>query len=92
MSGPFAEGNFYDTNKITRIEQEKTDCGVWAWTQQAEETHVAWGKKHQITPTSVRAVADTLDVTMKILFHSNYEPEWLRCTHPESRWRQPHGW
>ncbi len=90
--GLFGEADFFTTNHIEGSDREKADCGVWKWTQQAEETHLAWCKEHRINPTSVRAISETLDATINLLFHSKNEPEWLRCTHAEPRWRRPNDW
>jgi HrpA-like RNA helicase len=68
------------------------DCNVWKWDADTEKRHGEFCKKSNINPTSVRAIADTMDVTMKTLFHAIYEPEWLRCTNPEPIWRRPNDW
>jgi len=92
IRGSFTEADFFDVNHISCSSREKADCGVWAWTEQAEAKHVAWCKQHQINPTSVRAISEVVDSTMHMLFQSKNEPEWLRCSHPEPQWRRPNDW
>jgi HrpA-like RNA helicase len=67
-------------------------CDVWKWTPSLEEKHIAWCEQHGINPTAVRGIAELLESTWNILFHSDFEPEWLRCTEPTPLWRRQSDW
>jgi Domain of unknown function (DUF2431)/Helicase conserved C-terminal domain/Zinc finger C-x8-C-x5-C-x3-H type (and similar) len=67
-------------------------CDVWKWTPSLEEKHIQWCEQHGINPTAVRGIAELLESTWNILFHSDFEPEWLRCTEPTPLWRRQSDW
>jgi hypothetical protein len=75
------------TSEARSARGELADKGVWKWSTEVEEAHLAWCKKHEINPTSVRAVTETMDVAMEILFKAAFEPKWLYCTDTEPLWR-----
>jgi HrpA-like RNA helicase len=74
------------------LAKDRDDCGVWDWTSKSEEAHTTWCREHKINPTSVRAIADNLDVTLKILYQAKFEPKLLRCSPTEPLWRRRESW
>jgi superfamily II DNA/RNA helicase len=82
------DSDLLDETLDRAIISKRRDCGVWQWTIAAEESHIEWCRRHQINPTSVRAVADTIDVTMKILYQSKFEPAFLRCCPAAPTWQR----
>lgn len=94
--GPKLKGGFLDDSELHDEAIDRfplrNDCGVWQWTVTAEESHMEWCRQHEINPTSVRAIADTIDVTLKILYKVKFEPEWLRCCPAEPAWQRRNAW
>jgi Domain of unknown function (DUF2431)/Zinc finger C-x8-C-x5-C-x3-H type (and similar)/RNA-binding, Nab2-type zinc finger len=82
-----ADGDLLDSTMDQNLILKRRDCGVWQWTLSAEESHMEWCQQRLINPTSVRAIAETVDVTMKILYHSKFEPAFLRCCPVEPKWQ-----
>jgi len=78
--------------KLAPEYSHRRDCGVWHWTAAVDEAHSQWCRSHEINPTSVRAIADTIDVVFKILFLAKFEPEWLRCCPVEPIWNRREAW
>jgi HrpA-like RNA helicase len=72
--------------------KNRETMGVWHWTPKSEEAHSIWCKKHKLNPTSVRAIADNLDVTLNILYTAKFEPKLLRCCETEPAWRRRESW
>ena len=65
---------------------------LWHWTDELEQEHYEWCRSHDINPTAVKAIEEILHVVMNILFHSHFEPDWLRCSSPTPRWRHKSLW
>ena len=65
---------------------------LWRWTDVLEQEHYEWCRSHDINPTAVKAIEEILHVVMNILFHSHFEPDWLRCSSPTPLWRQKSQW
>ena len=65
---------------------------LWRWTDELEQEHYEWCRSHDINPTAVKAIEEILHVVMNILFHSHFEPDWLRCSSPTPLWRQKSQW
>jgi HrpA-like RNA helicase len=72
--------------------KDRDDLGVWHWTPKSEEAHTEWCKKQRLNPTSLRAIADNLDVVMNILYMAKFEPKLLRCCQTEPAWRRRESW
>jgi HrpA-like RNA helicase len=82
---------------LTRVLKEtckrnRRDFGVWSWTQETEDLHTEWCRKHEINPTSVRAITESMDITKKILYLARFEPPWLRCCQAEPQWQRRSDW
>lgn len=90
--GILADSDLLDETADRRLIQSRRDCRVWQWTVTAEDTYFNWCRQHEINPTSVRAITDMIDVTMKILYQVKFEPEWLRCFAAEPIWQRPDAW
>jgi HrpA-like RNA helicase len=69
------------------VGNESADKGVWKWSLEVEEAHIKWCNRYQINPTSVRAITETMDVAMGILYKAAFEPQWLYCADTEPLWR-----
>jgi energy-coupling factor transporter ATP-binding protein EcfA2 len=57
-----------------------------------EEEHILWCKEHNLNPTSVRSISESIDCSMNTLFLSKYEPLSLQCSDPTPLWRRPQDW
>jgi HrpA-like helicases len=64
------------------------DCNLSVWTPEMEEAHTKWCKDNSINPTSVKMIQQHVDSTMKIIYHCDFEPEWLRCQKAEPEWNR----
>lgn len=73
-------------NSVTLDEELADDCNVWDWTPELEDAHIKWYKRRSINPTSVRAIAQSIQITLKTLYHADFEPEWIRCQEAEPKW------
>ena len=62
------------------------DCHVAMWSDEMDEAHSDWCREHFINPSSVKAISQCIDVVMKILYRSDFEPEWLKCQPLEPAW------
>lgn len=90
LSDPLALRLFSELGKENDEDaNRRLDCGVWQWTEATDRVHIDWCHENGINPTSVRAIAETIDVTMKILFVGQFEPQWLRCASIRARWLAP---
>jgi len=65
---------------------DKFGFNVGSWTPEMDQAHSDWCREHFINPSSVKSIAQYVDVTLKTLYHSNYEPEWLKCQALEPVW------
>ena len=77
----------YGTNTNT-----KPISNVYGWTPEMEADNAAWCAEHGIHPLKVRAVAETIDQTVHILFSTKFEPDWLRCSDPLPTWIRRRDW
>lgn len=73
-------------------DSRKACCNVWRWTPQLEEKHIEWCQDNAINATSVRGIADVIESTWQVFYSANFEPEWLRCTHPTPIWHRRDVW
>ena len=65
---------------------------AFRWTAETEKLHEDWCQLHAINPSAVLLIANVVDETIRTLFSSSFEPDWLRCTDPQPRWvRQRQG-
>jgi hypothetical protein len=64
----------------------------WKWTEELETEHASWCKDHEINPTAVRSIAELIETTIHVFYHSQFEPEWLRCCNPTPLWKRRSEW
>ena len=65
---------------------------LWTWTEQLEEEHATWCRDHDINPTSVRSITETIESTMNVMFLNRFEFDFLKCTNPTPLWKRPKDW
>eukprot|EP00977_Amphora_coffeiformis_P009883 scaffold2290_cov170-Amphora_coffeaeformis.AAC.3 len=73
------------------IPYPETDTS-WNWTKEMEEEHASWCRNHDINPTSVRSITETIESTMNVMFLYRFEFDFLKCTNPTPLWKRPKDW
>jgi HrpA-like RNA helicase len=93
-----AEWNSKRADRAKREFRERTVLGSienghsWKWTEELETEHTSWCKDHEINPTAVRSIAELIETTIHVFYHSQFEPEWLRCCNPTPLWKRRSEW
>lgn len=65
---------------------------TWSWTEEVEEEHATWCRKHDINPTSVRSITETVESTLNVLFMNRFEFDFLKCADPTPLWKRREDW
>jgi len=73
-------------SQVREKDRNAYDCNVWEWTSETADSHTRWCKERGINPTSVRAIDTEVAVTLKILYHKDHEPDWLRYQTSSPHW------
>lgn len=68
------------------------DEGAWEWTEALEAEHMEWCRLHEINPTAVRSISEVIESTVHVFYRAQFEPQWLRCTHPTPQWKDRRLW
>mmetsp|Transcript_30569 Transcript_30569/g.69802 ORF Transcript_30569/g.69802 Transcript_30569/m.69802 type:complete len:1262 (+) Transcript_30569:283-4068(+) len=59
---------------------------ISAWTHEVDAANSEWCRNHFINPSSVKSISQFVDVTMRTLYRSEFEPDWLKHQPLEPRW------
>lgn len=70
------------------LSKDEFGCSVGSWTPEMDQAHSDWCREHFINPSSVKAISQYIEITLKTLYRSDFEPEWLRCQPLESAWNR----
>jgi superfamily II DNA/RNA helicase len=79
---------FFASSSSSEVDILSPDCNLLVWTPEIEDAHTKWCKQHFINPTSVKMIQQHVDSTMKTIYHSDFEPDWLRCQKAEPEWNR----
>ncbi|KAL7543042.1 hypothetical protein ACHAXR_012343 [Thalassiosira sp. AJA248-18] len=61
---------------------------VGSWTPEMDQVHSDWCREHFINPSSVKSITSYVENTLKTLYRSGFEPEWLKCQPLEPVWNR----
>lgn len=61
---------------------------VGAWTPEMDQVHSEWCREHFINPSSMKSITQYIEVSLKTLYRSDFEPEWLKCQPLEPAWNR----
>lgn len=75
-----------------RITLTLNAADFWEWTEDTDREHEQWCQGHFINPKGVLAVSRAMEESMKVLFLSRFEPEFLRCQRAQPRWLSEDNW
>ena len=59
---------------------------VGVWTHEVDAANSEWCRNHFINPSSVKSISQFIDATMRTLYRSEFEPDWLKHQPLEPRW------
>lgn len=62
------------------------DFNVGKWTVEMDRAHSNWCRDHFINPSSVKQIAQYVELAMNTLYYPELTPEWLKCQDLEPVW------
>lgn len=66
---------------------------LWQWTEETRREHEQWCQGHFLNQEGVLAVSTVMEDSMRVLFLSRFEPEFLRCQEgAQPLWKTEDSW
>ena len=78
------QNHFFGTYSLTH--EDSLAFNVGTWTHEVDAANSEWCRNHFINPSSVKSISQFVDATMRTLYRSEFEPDWLKYQPLEPRW------
>ena len=86
QSGDVAPSLFFGEYSLSH--NDKFSYNVGSWTPELDIAHSDWCREHFINPSAVKSMSQNIEVTLKTLYRSDFDPEWLKCQALEPAWNK----